>query len=162
MKAEKASKKIDGKKMEGAAPALNKKHCFFSLVVRPSPIHRWGVYALERIPKGKRIMEYTGKAVSRREGKRRAEAAEIHCLFTVDKYWYIDGAEGGSGAEFVNHCCEPNVESRVLKRQIFYYALRDIFPGEELLIDYHFGKDQETVVCKCGAAKCRGTINLLV
>ena len=34
------------------------------------------------------------------------------------------------------------------------------FPGEELTIDYRFGKDVDIVLCGCGAAKCRGTINL--
>ncbi|WP_031500094.1 SET domain-containing protein [Bryobacter aggregatus] len=145
----------------GAAPQIAKEFCKFRLEVRPSKIHRWGVFALEAIPKGRKVMEYTGKLVSRKEGKRRAESNQIHCLFTVDPYWYIDGAEGGSGAEFVNHCCEPSLESRVEKRQVFYFALRDIQAGEELSLDYHFGKNQERVVCGCGSPKCRGTINLL-
>jgi SET domain-containing protein len=40
-------------------------------------------------------------------------------------------------------------------------SLRDIQPGEELTIDYHFDKDVEKVPCACGTRKCRGTINLL-
>ncbi len=144
-----------------AVPQLNKKYCAFELEVRPSKIHRWGVFALERIPKGRKVMEYAGEMVSRKEGKRRAESNEIHCLFTVDSYWYIDGAVGGSGAEFVNHCCEPNLESRIVKRHVLYYSLRDIEPGEELLLDYHFGKNQERVKCGCGVPTCRGWINLL-
>jgi SET domain-containing protein len=39
-------------------------------------------------------------------------------------------------------------------------SLRTIEPGEELTIDYHFEKNVEKVPCKCGAANCRGTINL--
>ena len=35
-----------------------------------------------------------------------------------------------------------------------------IKPGEELTIDYHFDKEVEKVPCRCGALKCRGTINL--
>jgi len=39
--------------------------------------------------------------------------------------------------------------------------LRNIEKGEELSLDYHFGKNQEKVKCFCGTAKCRGWINLL-
>jgi len=73
----------------------------------------------------------------------------------------IDGAAGGSGAEYVNHSCEPNLVSRIVRGHILYVALRDIQPGEELTIDYRFDKDVEKVVCRCGSANCRGTINLL-
>ncbi|MDX2267621.1 MAG: SET domain-containing protein-lysine N-methyltransferase [Bryobacter sp.] len=152
------AKKITKQAIE--APVVNKEFCAFALEVRPSPIHRWGVFALEDIPKNRKVMEYTGEKVSRREGKRRAESNEIHCLFTLNSYWYIDGAVGGSGAEFVNHCCEPNLESRIVKDHILYFSLRPIKRGEELTLDYHFGKNQERVPCGCGAAKCRGTINL--
>jgi SET domain-containing protein len=38
---------------------------------------------------------------------------------------------------------------------------RDIRRGEELTVDYHFDKKVEKVVCRCGAEKCRGTINVL-
>lgn len=152
---------MKAKKIVGATPQIVAKYCNFRLQVRPSKIHRWGVFALERIPKGRKILEYTGKLVSRKEGKRRSESNQIHCLFTLDSYWYIDGAEGGSGAEFVNHTCEPNIESRIVRRHILYFSLRDIEPGEELSLDYRFAKNQERVVCGCGLPNCRGTINLL-
>jgi SET domain-containing protein len=61
----------------------------------------------------------------------------------------------------VNHSCEPNLVSRIVRGHILYLALRDIQPGEELTIDYRFDKDVEKVVCRCGSEKCRGTINLL-
>jgi SET domain-containing protein len=38
---------------------------------------------------------------------------------------------------------------------------RTIRAGEELTVDYHFDKKVERVPCRCGAPKCRGTINLL-
>ncbi len=145
----------------GPAPKISAEHALVRIAVKPSKIHRWGIFALEDIPRGRKIIEYAGELVSRREAKRRAETNEIHCLFTLDSYWYIDGAVGGSGAEFMNHCCDPNVESRVVGRQVFYYAIKPIKKGQELTIDYHFGKKQEEVKCGCGSPKCRGTINLL-
>ena len=126
-----------------------------------SKIHRWGVYATERIPAGRKVIEYTGERISRRETKRRAEANDdLIYLFTLDDYWTIDGSVGGSGAEFINHSCEPNLVSRILKGHILYMSARTIAPGEELTVDYRFDKKVERVDCLCGAKSCRGTINL--
>lgn len=146
---------------EPEAPQINPKYACFRLSVRPSAIHRWGVFAEEFIPKRRKIMEYTGERCNRRETKRRVFEREFNYMFTLNSYWCIDGSVGGSGAEYVNHCCEPNVEARIVKDHILYMSLRDIQPGEELTIDYHFGKDVQRVPCACGAATCRGTINLL-
>ena len=138
---------------------MNPEYACFKLRVGPSPIHRWGVYAAEWIPKGRKIIEYTGEKVSRRETKIRADR-EFNYLFTLDSYWTIDGSVGGSGAEYINHCCEPNVESRIVRGHILYFAMRDIEKGEEMTLDYRFGADVEKHPCGCGAAGCRGMINL--
>ena len=107
------------------------------------------------------MIEYTGERINRRETKRRANERQLTYLFTLDKYWTIDGAAGGSGAEYINHSCDPNLTSRIMKGHILYMSLRDIQAGEELTIDYHFDKKVERVVCRCGSPKCRGTINVL-
>jgi SET domain-containing protein len=126
-----------------------------------SKIHRWGVYATERIPAGRKVIEYTGERISRRETKRRADGTDLIYLFTLDAYWTLDGSVGGSGAEYINHSCEPNLVSRILRGHILYISGRTIAPGEELTIDYRFDKKVERVDCRCGAKNCRGTINLL-
>ena len=81
-------------------------------------------------------------------------------LFTLDSYWTIDGSVGGSGAQYINHSCEPNLVTRIVKDHILYISLRPIKTGEELTVDYHFDKKVERVECRCGATTCRGTINL--
>lgn len=127
----------------------------------PSKIHRWGVYATEPIPAGRKVLEYTGEKISRRETKRRADSSKFIYLFTLDPYWTIDGSVGGSGAEYINHSCEPNLVARIIRGHIIYMSLRDIKKGEELTVDYRFEKKVEKVTCKCGAENCRGTINVL-
>jgi uncharacterized protein len=144
-----------------ATPQIDPKYACFKLKLARSSIHRWGVYAAEPIPAGRKVIEYTGERISRRETKRRSELSKFTYLFTLDPYWTIDGAAGGSGAEYVNHSCEPNLVSRIVRGHILYVALREVKPGEELTIDYRFDKDVEKVNCKCGSANCRGTINLL-
>jgi uncharacterized protein len=143
-----------------ASPRIDPRFTRFKLRVEPSKIHRYGVYADQRIPARQKVIEYTGERINRREAKKRGEGEHTY-LFTLDKYWTLDGAVGGSGAEIINHSCDPNLVSRVIKGHILYMSLRVIRPGEELTVDYHFSKTVEKVPCSCGSAKCRGTINLL-
>lgn len=141
-------------------PKIDPKAACYRLRVGRSKIHRWGVYADEDIPANRKIIEYTGERISRRETKIRA-GRPLNYIFTLDKYWSIDGSVNGSGAEFINHCCEPNVTARILKGHILYFSNRFIRRGEELTLDYRFDKDVERTLCSCGARRCRGTINLV-
>ena len=141
------------------APSINPKYARFRLSIRPSEIHRWGVYAEEFIPKGRKIVEYTGERCNRRETSKRA-GGKLNYMFTLDSYWALDGSVGGSGAEYINHCCDPNCYAWICRGHILYMAERDIQAGEELTIDYHFEAEVTQVECSCGAAGCRGTINL--
>ncbi len=146
---------------EDGSPRIDPKHSNFLLKLAPSKIHRWGVYAGEPIAANRKVIEYTGEKISRTETKRRAQSAAFIYLFTLDSYWTIDGAVGGSGAEYINHSCEPNLASRIVKGHILYVSLRHIKRGEELTVDYRFDKKVDRISCKCGAPGCRGTINLL-
>lgn len=143
-----------------AVPSLDPKHTRFDLRLARSKIHRWGVYAAQTIPAGRKVVEYTGERISRRETKIRA-ARPLNYIFTLDKYWSIDGSAGGSGAEFINHSCDPNLETRIIRGHILYFSNRIIRNGEELTVDYRFEHDVQRVECSCGSKKCRGTINLL-
>jgi SET domain-containing protein len=140
-------------------PTIDPKYACFRLRVAASAIHRWGVYAEEPIPSGKKIIEYTGERINRRETKKRSDG-QLHYMFTLDNYWTIDGSVGGSGAQYINHCCDPNIYAWVTQGHILYMGKRPIAKGEELTIDYHFAKNVEKVPCKCGAKNCRGTINV--
>jgi SET domain-containing protein len=57
---------------------------------------------------------------------------------------------------FTNHSCEPNI---AIQGQIVLVAMRDIAAGEELTHDWATTDDADyTMACRCGSAKCRGTI----
>lgn len=141
------------------SPAIDPRYTSFRLEIRESKIHRRGVYALERIPPRRKVIEYTGERINRRETKRRGQGS-ITYLFTLDNYWTLDGAVGGSGAEIINHSCEPNLVTSIRKGHILYMSKRTIERGEELTVDYRFSDKIETVRCRCGSANCRGAINL--
>ncbi len=135
-------------------PRIDPKYTGYKLSIRKSKIHRYGVYAEERIPANRKVIEYTGERLNRRETKRRGEG-EYTYLFTLDKYWTLDGAFGGSGAEIINHSCEANVVSRIMKGHIIYMSLRTIEPGEEITVDYNFEYVGDRTSCSCGTNSCR-------
>lgn len=141
------------------SPAIDPRHVCFRLEIRESKIHRKGVYALERIPARRKVIEYTGEKISRREARLRG-CGRFTYLFTLDKYWTIDGAVRGSGAEIINHACDPNLRARIQQGHILYMSKRIIEPGEELTVDYRFSDKIGAVKCRCGSPLCRGTINL--
>lgn len=137
--------------------------------LRPSPIHGQGVFAVRRIPKGARIIEYTGERISREEADARygedGDKGGIVLLFIVDDSTLIDAGRGGNEARYINHSCEPNSQATIENGRIFVEAIRHILRGEELTIDYHLDvpeRDRAEWVrrypCRCGAPTCRGTL----
>lgn len=140
-------------------PRIDARYTCFRLKLGRSGIHGWGVYAAEPIPAGRKVIEYTGERISRRETRRRGFGERTY-LFTLDNYWTLDGSVGGSGAELINHCCDPNLYSRIFKGHILYLSKRAIRKGEELTVDYHFSDKIDDVPCMCASALCRGTINI--
>jgi SET domain-containing protein len=137
--------------------------------VRDSPIHGRGVFAVRRIRKGTRVIEYTGERVSHAEADRRYDDRpedDSHTfLFIVDRHTVIDAGVGGNEARFINHACDPNCESVIERRRVFIEALRDIEPGEELAYDYQIQREsddppnvEEIWACRCGTQHCRGTM----
>jgi tetratricopeptide (TPR) repeat protein len=131
----------------------------YRLSMRPSRVHRFGVFAEEPIPTAEKVIEYTGERVNRLEAVRRCRNGRTY-LYRLNSYWSVDGSAGGSGAELINHCCEPNCRFHKEDGKVWIVSLRNIAAGEELLLDYKFPKSCELVPCYCGAANCRGTINL--
>ena len=139
-------------------PRVNPKVACFRLRVGRSRIERYGVFAQEAIPRGKRVIQYTGKRIGQREACRRAarmsfarKAGRVY-LISLNRRSILDGAVGGSGAEFINHSCDPNLTVRKIHGQIFLHSFKRIKPGEELTVDYGF----RCCPCRCGSKKCRG------
>jgi uncharacterized protein len=139
------------------------------LEVRDSPLHGLGVFALQRIGKGTRIIEYLGERVSHAEADRRYEskdASDNHTfLFIVDARTVIDAGVDGNEARYFNHACAPNCESVIEKGRVFIDAIRNITPGEELTYDYQIQREADDppdidaiFACRCGLKGCRGTM----
>ncbi len=137
--------------------------------VRNSRVHGLGVFALRRIRKGTRVIEYRGERISHKEADRRygeKKANDNHTfLFIVDGRTVIDAGVGGNAARFINHACGPNCESITQNRRVFIEATRPIESGDELAYDYQIEWDPEDppnidkiFACHCGSPDCRGTM----
>jgi uncharacterized protein len=128
--------------------------------IKPSNIDGKGCFATVRFAKGRKIAEYVGERISRREIARRIKKGKRRLYISgVDSYWAIDAARLGNGTQCINHSCEPNCYVKVIHGHILFFALRDIEPGEEILLDYVESYNADKMRCKCGAPSCRGRIN---
>jgi SET domain-containing protein len=146
-------------------PALNRDY----FEIRRSSIQGRGAFALRRIRKGTRLIEYTGEHISHDEADRRYDEDKMQrhhtFLFTLNSRTVIDAAVGGNEARFINHSCDPNCEAVIDGGHIYIEAKRTIQPGEELVYDYQYERaddadesDEKRYICRCGAPNCRGTI----
>jgi uncharacterized protein len=127
------------------------------LIIRSSAIHAAGCYTTTRIPKGKRLAEYTGPRLSKDEADVLYEASPITYLFGLG-----DGSiviDGHCMAMFINHSCDPNCETDEDGGRVWIRAIKNIAAGSEITYDYclYDGGD-EPATCNCGAKNCRGTM----
>jgi len=147
-----------------------------SIILRRSPIHGNGVFAAKDIPAGKRLIRYRGLLLTHAAADRRYDGSieSGHTfLFTLNERYVLDGNVGGNIARWMNHSCDPNCESVLEENEdgnkkedrIFVDAKRDIREGEELTYDYgirlevrHTPRLKKLWACRCGSAKCTGTL----
>ncbi|MGE0756441.1 MAG: SET domain-containing protein-lysine N-methyltransferase [Pirellulaceae bacterium] len=141
-----------------AVPRLKRKYCYFPLKLAPSPIHRWGVFATAAIPARRRVIEYSGEKIDAHEVWRRSFRHHLY-LFWLNDRWALDGAVGGSGAEFINHSCDPNLEAHSVRGHIYFTSLRPIAAQDELTLDYHLEDEGLTIPCTCGSPRCKGIVS---
>ena len=137
--------------------------------VRRSGVHGKGVFALQDIPKGERVIEYLGDIISWDEALRRhphdPEQPNHTFYFHIDDTQVIDGGVNGNSARWFNHCCAPNCESEIEDDRVFIRTLRKIRVGEELNYDYRLVIDERYTAklkaeypCWCGSKNCRTTL----
>lgn len=90
-------------------------------------------------------------------------------IFRLNDHGCVDATRAGNMAHLLNHSCEPNCYSRTItvvgpeggqpSDHVVIFAKEDVAPGSELTYDYRFA-GSEQLPCNCGAAKCRGFVNV--
>ncbi|KAK0549841.1 histone methyltransferase set1 [Tilletia horrida] len=143
--------------------SARKKHLKFA----KSPIHDWGLYAMEQIPAGDMVIEYVGEVIRQQVADEREKRYERQgqfstYLFRVDDELVVDATMKGNIARLMNHCCTPNCTAKILtvngEKRIALFAKSTILKGQELTYDYKFqssGEDADQISCLCGSANCR-------
>lgn len=139
--------------------------------VKKSRVHGSGIFACENIKKNKKIIQYIGEKVSRKEGDKRSErrikkylnskkTGSVY-IFELNKKFDIDGSPAYNKARYINHSCNPNCEVEITNGQIWIQSIKRIKKGEELSYDYGYEFDSEDYtdhICKCGSKNCIGYI----
>lgn len=122
-----------------------------------------GVFTRQAIPAGTIIGDYLGRVVSDAE----AEVLEERygqgcysfeyigrnvCIFPLDLH--------AADVHLINHSCAGNIGNADYQGHNLFFALRHIFPGEELTFDYQFDPESDGAVsyCFCDSPFCRGTM----
>lgn len=145
-------------------------------VRRLSPIHGSGVFATRDLPSGVELIEYRGRRLTHAQANH-AYGGDVDSghtfLFTLNERYLIDANVGGNDARWINHSCAPNCQAWVIEHEsgdpkrdrVVIETKRKIRKGEELTYDYgirleerHTPKLKRIWACRCGAAKCSGTI----
>ena len=113
-----------------------------------------GLFALESIPAGVRIVEYTGPLVPNEEVERRRTGKYF---FGVNSKWSIDGSPRTNTARYINHSCRPNAEAIVSARRVWIWSKKNIKAGEEITYDYGREYFEDYISPKgCRCVKCAG------
>ncbi|MGI8890390.1 MAG: SET domain-containing protein [Chthoniobacterales bacterium] len=139
------------------------------IAVRRSGVHGRGVFARQDIPRGNRIIEYTGERISWKAAQALppTDPDDPHhtFFFSLDDGQVVNAAVDGNEARWINHSCAPNCRTDEVKGRVYIYARRKIKAGEELFYDYSLEPaDRRTKAleqifrCDCGSKKCRGTM----
>ncbi|KAJ7507234.1 hypothetical protein B0H11DRAFT_1706320 [Mycena galericulata] len=141
-----------------------KKHLRFAR----SPIHDWGLYAMEKISRGEMVIEYVGEVIRAQVAEKREKAYERQgigssYLFRIDEDLVVDATKKGNLGRLINHSCDPNCTAKIItingEKKIVIYAKQEIELGDEITYDYHFPFEQDKIPCLCGSVKCRGFLN---
>ena len=115
--------------------------------------HGLGFIAEEKIPKGKRIIEYTGPVISNDKVNERNRGKYF---FGLNSKWSIDGSPRSNIARYVNHSCHPNAEAIQSGKRIWIWSMKTIQAGEEVTYDYGEEYFDEHIRPKgCGCRKCK-------
>jgi len=115
--------------------------------VRPSKIHRIGLFTLENLKPKDIVIEYVGEIIrnqvaDQREKRYKDKGIGDCYMFRLDEQYIIDATFFGGKARYLNHSCDANCTAKIItvdsQQHIIILAKRHIAAGEELTYNYNF------------------------
>ena len=138
-------------------------------IKKNSKIHASGLFARADIESGTKIIQYKGLKITKAQSDK---IADVHIdankkegtvgavyIFTLNDRYDINGKVAWNLAKFINHSCDPNCETDIVRGKIWISAIKDIKKGEELSYDYGYDMHCfEDHPCRCNSKNCVGFI----
>lgn len=128
----------------------------FKIINKKSKIEGKGAFAYEEIPARKKIGNLGGEIISVREARKRAAQTKRVTMVEFYDGRALDASVNPNELRYINHSCSPNTYMKVQYSQVEFYALKTIFPGEEITCNYGPTHHDGKLKCRCGAANCIG------
>jgi len=138
-------------------------------IKKNSKIHASGLFARADIESGTKIIQYKGLKITKAQSDK---IADVHIdankkegtvgavyIFTLNDRYDINGKVAWNLAKYINHSCDPNCETDIVRGKIWISAIKDIKKGEELSYDYGYDMHCfEDHPCRCNSKNCVGFI----
>ncbi|MDW8317131.1 MAG: SET domain-containing protein-lysine N-methyltransferase [Anaerolineae bacterium] len=138
-------------------PIIDNSYVHENLEARPHPQKgHWGLFARAFTPADTVLIVWGGPIVD--EAGLAALPRQVrHYAIQVEEGLYQVTVGSGSVADYLNHSCDPNAG---FAGQIVVVAMRDIYPDEEVCVDYAMcdGSPYDEFDCACGSPNCRGRV----
>lgn len=121
-----------------------------------------GVFAARDIEAGTVIGDYIGKIMH--PDKEDEPQNGLYTIGAGEKYDILADPKV-KGIHFINHSCANNCDVYPYRGHLLFFALRKIFKGEELSINYWLSAEDDNDVtcsqhaCYCASKFCKGTMH---
>lgn len=131
--------------------------------VRKTKDRGHGVFARKDIPAGIVLGDYLGKLIRVDEEEKYEDDQCFYLMYYHDRASiFPDGKK--AGIHLINHSCEPNTYMYTYQGHTLYFALRQIFAGEEITVSYLLSPLDDDCApcphaCKCYSEICTNTMH---
>ncbi len=113
-----------------------------------SEINGFGIFSKDKIVKGKKYYPAPLDLIYSHPQKNCARISEGKYLFD------------NKILNWVNHSCNPNSKLEVNKDKVFLTAIKNIYPGKEITVNYNKTEPLGIKVkCTCKSKNCKGYFN---
>lgn len=124
----------------------------------------FGIFAKKEIMAGTVIGDYLGKVIKTEEYDLEQDKKGLYLMYLTDEASIYPDLKS-EGLHLINHSCRPNAWINFLQGHTLFFAIKNIKPGEEVLISYLLDPKDEFCDpcphdCYCESRFCTGTMHL--